>query len=83
MADLDFFCLLTGTYANVTAQNSHMIALHCISKECEVLCLQCYGSLNNNSRPDQLYMRWLGELTTADSQKGNEYVDLSLHDFTK
>ena len=40
-----------------------MIALHYIAKECKFLCLQCYGLLNNNARPDKLYMRWLGELT--------------------
>ena len=26
-----------ASYANVTARNSHMIALHCITKECKVL----------------------------------------------
>ena len=34
-------------------------------------CWQCYGSLNNNARPNQLYIRWLEELTTMDSRKGN------------
>ena len=31
--------------------------------KCAKFCLQCYGSLNNNARPDKLCMRRLGELT--------------------
>ena len=83
VVSLTYMRIFPWSYANDTAQNSHKIELCCIAKECKVLCLQCYGSLNNNARPDQLCMRWLGELTTTDSQNGNIYVDLSLHDSTK
>ena len=38
---------------------SHYAALPNSAK----FCLQCYGSLNNNARPDKLCIRLLGELT--------------------
>ena len=49
---------------------SHYAALPNSAK----FCLQCYGSLNNNARPDKLCMRLLGELYETDSQNGNKYM---------